>query len=179
MKAVCQPSEAARGVFSRLAGFHRTHQQRQSRRRRVHNCCRSWMGARKDSGHCRKIGNVHRLSSSGRAVSEDAACRHHPLIKSITEARHPEKRKARQDIHRQAAERLALMGRAVSVSQSLPGLRSCQSLPHGCCLMSGFAAVVPTRPAISVLGGCATSSASLQSHSSAVFTTSYYSIFCK
>ena len=51
------------------------------------------------------------------------------------------------------------MGRAVSVSQSLPGLRSCQSLPHGCCLMSGFAAVVPTRPAISVLGGSATSSA--------------------
>ena len=86
---------------------------------------------------------------------------------------------ARQDIHRQAAERLALMGRAVSVSQSLPGLRSCQSLPHGCCLMSGFAAVVPTRPANSVLGGSATSSASLQSHSSAVFTTSYYSIFCK
>ena len=65
---------------------------------------------------------------------------------------------ARQDIHRQAAERLALMGRAVSVSQSLPGLRSCQSLPHGCCLMSGFAAVVPTRPANSVLGGSATSS---------------------
>ena len=52
-----------------------------------------------------------------------------------------------------------LMGRAVSVSQSLPGLRSCQSLPHGCCLMSGFAAVVPTRPANSVLGGFATSSA--------------------
>ena len=51
------------------------------------------------------------------------------------------------------------MGRAVSVSQSLPGLRSCQSLPHRCCLMSGFAAVVPTRPAISVLGGSATSSA--------------------
>ena len=51
------------------------------------------------------------------------------------------------------------MGRAVSVSQSLPGLRSCQSLPHGCCLMSGFAAVVPTRPANSVLGGFATSSA--------------------
>ena len=66
---------------------------------------------------------------------------------------------ARQDIHRQAAERLALMGRAVSVSQSLPGLRSCQSLPHGCCLMSGFAAVAPTRPANSVLGGYATSSA--------------------
>ena len=66
---------------------------------------------------------------------------------------------ARQDIHRQAAESLALMGRAVSVSQSLPGLRSCQSLPHGCYLMSGFAAVVPTRPANSVLGGSATSSA--------------------
>ena len=72
---------------------------------------------------------------------------------------------ARQVVHRQAAERLALMGRAVSVSQSLPGLRSCQSQPHGCCLMSGFAAVVPTRPAKSVLGGSATSSASLQSHS--------------
>ena len=27
----------------------------------------------KDCGHCRKIGNVHRLSSSGGAVSEDAA----------------------------------------------------------------------------------------------------------
>ena len=66
---------------------------------------------------------------------------------------------ARKDIHRQAAESLALMGRAVSVSQSLPGLRSCQSLPHGCCLMSGFAAIVPTRPANSVLGGSATSSA--------------------
>ena len=51
------------------------------------------------------------------------------------------------------------MGRAVSVSQSLPGLRSCQSPPHGCCLMSGFAAVVPTRPANSVLSGYATSSA--------------------
>ena len=72
---------------------------------------------------------------------------------------------ARQDVHRQAAERLALMGGAVSVRQSLPGLRSCQSQPHGCCLMSGFAAVAPTRPANSVLGGSATSSASLQSHS--------------
>lgn len=29
--------------------------------------------ARKDSGHCRWRVNVHRLSSSGRAVSEDAA----------------------------------------------------------------------------------------------------------
>ena len=57
------------------------------------------------------------------------------------------------------AARCTLMGRAVSVSQSLSGLRSCQSLPHGCCLMSGFAAVVPTRPANSVLGGSATSSA--------------------
>ena len=66
---------------------------------------------------------------------------------------------ARQDIHRQAAERLALMGRAVSVSQSLPGLRSCQSQPHGCCQRSGYAASVPTRPAKSVLGGFATSSA--------------------
>ena len=72
------------------------------------------LNARKDSGHCRKIGTVHRLSSSGRAVS---------------------------------------------VSQSLPGLRSCQSQPHGCCQSSGYAAGVPTRPAISVLGGCATSSA--------------------
>ena len=51
------------------------------------------------------------------------------------------------------------MGRAVSVSQSLPGLRSCQSLPHGCCQRSGYAASVPTRPANSVLGGSATSSA--------------------
>jgi hypothetical protein len=66
---------------------------------------------------------------------------------------------ARQDIHRQAAERLPLMGRAVSVSQSLPGLRSCQSQPHGCCQRSGFAAGFPTRPAKSVLGGSATSSA--------------------
>ena len=66
---------------------------------------------------------------------------------------------ARQDIHRQAAERLALMGRAVSVSQSLFGLRSCQSPPHGCCQRSGYAASVPTRPAKSVLGGFATSSA--------------------
>ena len=29
--------------------------------------------ARKDSGHCRKIGTVHRLSYTGRAESEDAA----------------------------------------------------------------------------------------------------------
>ena len=72
------------------------------------------INARKDSGHCRKIGTVHRLSSSGGAVS---------------------------------------------VSQSLPGLRSCQSQPHGCCQISGFAAVEPTRPAKSVLGGFATSSA--------------------
>ena len=40
-KAVCQPSEAARGVFSRLPGVHRTHQCRRSRHRRVHSCCRS------------------------------------------------------------------------------------------------------------------------------------------
>ena len=77
---------------------------------------------------------------------------------SMTEAKLPI-RNARQDIHRQAAERLALMGRAVSVSQSLPGLRSCQSQPHGCYQRSGYAAVEPSRPAISVLGGCATSSA--------------------
>ena len=70
------------------------------------------LNARKDSGHCRKIGTVHRLSSSGRAVS---------------------------------------------VSQSLPGLRSCQSQPHGCCQRSGYAAVEPTRPAKFVLGGFATS----------------------
>ena len=76
----------------------------------------------------------------------------------MTEAELPE-RNARQDIHRQAAERLALMGRAVSVSQSLPGLRSCQSQPHGCCQRSGYAASIPTRPAKSVLGGFATSSA--------------------
>ena len=37
-KAVCQPSEAAKGVFSRLPGVHRTHQRRRSRHRRVHNC---------------------------------------------------------------------------------------------------------------------------------------------
>ena len=53
---------------------------------------------------------------------------------------------ARQDIQRQADERLALMGRAVSVSQSLFGLRSCQSPPHGCCQRSGFAAGEPARP---------------------------------
>ena len=60
--AVCQPSEAAKGVFSRLPGVHRTHQRRRSRHRRVHSCCRSWTNARKDSGHCRWRVNVHRLS---------------------------------------------------------------------------------------------------------------------
>lgn len=64
-----------------------------------------------------------------------------------------------QDIHRQAAERLALMGGAVSVSQSLSGLRSSQSQPHGCCQRSGFAAVDLARPANFVLGGSATSPA--------------------
>ena len=49
-KEVCQPSEAATGVFSRLPGVHRTHQCRRSRHRRVHSCCRSWTNARKDSG---------------------------------------------------------------------------------------------------------------------------------
>ena len=52
-KEVCQPSEAARGVFSRLPGVHRTHQRRRSRHRRVHSCYRSWTNAGKDSGHCR------------------------------------------------------------------------------------------------------------------------------
>ena len=52
-KEVCQPSEAATGVFSRLPGVHRTHQCRRSRHRRVHSCCRSWTKARKDSVHCR------------------------------------------------------------------------------------------------------------------------------
>ena len=61
-KTVCQPSEAARGVFSRLSGVHRTHHRQRSRRRRVHNCLRSWISARKDSGHCRRRVNVHRLS---------------------------------------------------------------------------------------------------------------------
>ena len=61
-KAVCQPSEAAESVFSRLPGVHRTHQCRRSRHRRVHSCCRSWINARKDSGHCRWRVNVHRLS---------------------------------------------------------------------------------------------------------------------
>ena len=70
-KEVCQPSEAARGVFSRLPGVHRTHQRRRSRHRRVHSCCRSWINARKDSGHCRWRVNVHRLSSKGRAEPED------------------------------------------------------------------------------------------------------------
>ena len=51
------------------------------------------------------------------------------------------------------------MGRAVSVSQSLSGLRSSQSQPHGCCQSSGYAAGEPTRPANFVLGGFATSSA--------------------
>ena len=46
---------------------------RRSRHRRVHSCCRSWTNARKDNGQCRMIGTVHRLSSSGRAESEDAA----------------------------------------------------------------------------------------------------------
>ena len=76
----------------------------------------------------------------------------------MTEAELPE-RNARQDIHQQAAESLALMGRAVSVSQSLSGLRSSQSQTHGCCQLSGFAAGEPTRQTISVIGGCATSSA--------------------
>ena len=61
-KEVCQPSEAARGVFSRLPGVHRTHQRRRSRHRRVYSCCRSWTNARKDSGHCHWRVNVHRLS---------------------------------------------------------------------------------------------------------------------
>lgn len=116
------------------------------------------LNTRKDSGHCRKIGTVHRLSSSGRAESEDAACRHHPLMLSMTEAKLPV-RNARQDIHRQAAERLALVGGSVSVRQSLPDMRSWQSQPLGCCQSSGFAAGEPTRPAKSVLGGFATSSA--------------------
>ena len=90
------------------------------------------LNARKDSGHCRWRVNVHRLSSTGRAESEDAAWRHHPLMLSMTEAELPE-RNAQQDIHRQAVERLALMGRAVSVSPSLSGLRSSQSQTHGCC----------------------------------------------
>ena len=51
------------------------------------------------------------------------------------------------------------MGRAVSVSPSLSGLRSSQSQPHGCCQRSGYAAVEPTSPAKFVLGGFATSSA--------------------
>ena len=72
------------------------------------------LNVRKDSGHCRWRVNVHRLSSSGGAVS---------------------------------------------VSQSLSGLRSSQSQPHGCCQRSGYAAVEPTRPAKFVLGGFATSSA--------------------
>ena len=49
------------------------HQCRRSRHRRAHSCYRSWINARKDSGYCRWHVNVHRLSSSGRAVSEDAA----------------------------------------------------------------------------------------------------------
>ena len=59
----------------------------------------------------------------------------------MTEAELPE-RYARQDIHRQAAERLALMGGSVSVRQFLPGVRSWQSQPHGCCQMSDLAAGV-------------------------------------
>ena len=39
---------------------------------RAYRCC-IWIHARKDSGRCRKIGTVYRLSSSGRAESEDAA----------------------------------------------------------------------------------------------------------
>ena len=63
------------------------------------------------------------------------------LLYSVRGVLIPE-RNARQDIHRQAAERLALMGRAVSVRQSLSGLRSSQSQPHGCCQSSGFDAGV-------------------------------------
>ena len=47
------------------------HQRRRSRHRRAHSCCRSWTNARKYSGHCRMIGTVHRLSSTGRAEPED------------------------------------------------------------------------------------------------------------
>ena len=87
-----------------------------------------------------------------------APSRHRPLLLELngeTEVSHSVtviglSSNARQDIHRQAAERLALMGRAVSVSQSPP---------HGCCQRSGYAAGVPTRPATSVLGGFATLSA--------------------
>ena len=56
---------------------------------------------------------------------------------------------ARQDVHRQAAERLALMGGAVSVSQSLSGLRSSQSQPHGCCQRSGCAAFLQSSKSCS------------------------------
>ena len=114
--------------------------------------------ARKDCGPCRWRVNVHRLSSSGRAASEDAAWRQHPLMLSMTEAELPE-RNARQDVQRQAAERLALMGRAVSVRLASLCLRYCQSQPHGCYQCSGSAADVPALPATSVLGGCATSAA--------------------
>ena len=63
------------------------------------------------------------------------------LLYSVRGVLIPE-RNARQDIHRQDAERLALMGRAESVRQSLPGMRSWQSQPHGCYQMSGLAAGV-------------------------------------
>ena len=62
------------------------------------------------------------------------------------------------------------MGRAVSVSQSLSGLRSSQSQPHGCYKRSGYAAAVPARPAKFVLGGFATSSAPAFPSSCAVAT---------
>ena len=63
------------------------------------------------------------------------------LLYSVRGVLIPE-RNARQDIHRQDAERLALMGGAVSVRQSLPGMRSWQIQPHGCYQMSGLAAGV-------------------------------------
>ena len=72
-KAVsCGRKDATRASFPPCWVYY-AHQCRRSRHRRVHSCCRSWTNARKDSGHCRWRVNVLRLSSMGRAESEDAA----------------------------------------------------------------------------------------------------------
>ena len=86
--------------------------------------------ARKDSGHCRKIDNVHRLSSLGRAESA-AVCTIHSLhfgksgptslgMSLFLDSPLP------------TGTDSCCLSRAVSVSQSLSGLRSSQSQTHGC-----------------------------------------------
>ena len=70
-KAVsCGRKAATRASFPSCWGY-MAHQCRWSRHRRAHSCCRNLTNARKDSSHCRKIGTVNRLSSTGRAEPED------------------------------------------------------------------------------------------------------------